>query len=230
MLRFYLEAIAVAHQNQVALTVGGRLTGYDIHVSMPVPPRHARYFGLSPARLHFDERAVPGVRVVMDSELLDAPLPMASARGWHIEDRLDAQRARTPPPEGKGGEFVTMMLRETQGVQLTLEEIAQRLEVSSRTVARALQKEASEFRALSQRVMFEQACERMGAEGATESRVADELGFKDVSTFSRSFAAWPAWRHRNTSTAGLDRARAIPDSVRSPNVICLPGAPTRGDR
>ncbi len=224
MLHFFLEAIAVSHQNQVALTIGERLTGYDIHVSIPEPAHRARYFGLSPARFHFDERAVPGVRVVMDSELLDAPLPMASARVVrHIEDRLHAQRSRTMPVEGKWGDYVTMMLRETQGAQLTLEEIARRLELSSRTVARALQKESLEFRELSQRVMYERACELMAANGATVSGGPRHSASRTCPPSAAFSGAWPAWRRRRSSVprrrserrvrpaAGVDRAEGAAD-------------------
>jgi AraC-like DNA-binding protein len=187
MLRFYLEVIAVTHQNQLKLMVGEKASGYDIHVSIPKPAHIARYNSLAPARFHFDEAAVPGVRAIMDSELVDAPMSMPSARVvQQIEERLDAQRVRLPA-NGQWAPFLTMMLRESRGQQLTLDEIAQRLQVSPRTIGRALSREEVDFRELSQRVMFEHACELLDIGGATVSQVAGELGFHDSSSFSRSF-------------------------------------------
>jgi len=76
---------------------------------------------------------------------------MASARVvQHVEEQLEAQRMQTPP-DGHWGEFVAMMLRKSRGSQLTLDDIAQRLQVSPRTVERALSSEALKFRDLSQR-------------------------------------------------------------------------------
>lgn len=187
LLHFFLEVIAVAHQTQQALLLGERVSGCDIHLSMPAPAHHARYFQLAPARFHFNARAVPGVRVVMDAALLDAPLPMASSRVvQQIEQRLEAPQLQTPG-SGQWAAFVTMLLRESRGAQITLEEIAQRLKVSPRTIERALGSEGLKFRALSQKVMVEQACELLRAPGATVSQVAAELGFLEASSFSRFF-------------------------------------------
>ena len=187
LLRFYLEAIAVAHQNQLASLLGGNATGYAIPVAIPPPAHHGRYFRLAPARFHFNDRAIPGVRAVMDATILDALLPMAALRVVEqVEERLAAQRVRAAP-ERDWGAFVRMMLRESRGVQLTLDDIAGRLQVSPRTVERSLKKEKLGFRELSQQQMHETACELLRAKGATVSQVSALLGFSAVSSFSRAF-------------------------------------------
>src|SRR5262249_32595173 len=150
-----LEAVALSHYNHMALLIGQR--DYDVHLSIPEPAHRARYFALSPTRFHFDERAVPGVRIRMAGAMLDTPLPLAAQQlVEQLEEKLHAQRV-LPAPDGKWGDLVMMMLREARGQQLTLDQMAQRLQVSGRTVARALKKEGLEFREMSQQTMLDQA-------------------------------------------------------------------------
>ena len=59
-----------------------------------------------------------------------------------VEEWLAARRVRAAP-ERDWGEFIRMTLRESRGVQLTLDDIAGRLQVSPRAVKRALKKERS---------------------------------------------------------------------------------------
>jgi AraC-like DNA-binding protein len=187
-LRFYYEAIALSHQNQMALMLGPGLS-YDLHLAMPEPPHVERYRALAPVRFHFDERALPGVRAVMGAELLDRLLPLADARALQQIDERCRTLGQRPPPadEGGWGDYVKMMLREARGEFITLDELAQRVNVSARTIDRHLKKENLQFRDLSQQVRFERACELLAAPGATVAQVALNLGFSDAANFSRAF-------------------------------------------
>lgn len=185
-LRFYYEALALAHQNQVQLMLGP--VAYDITLAMPAPPHLRRYEQLAPVRFHFDEQALPGVRVVMDAELLDRPLPMADARVLReVDERCSALAQKPSSDSGQWGDYIKMMLREAQGELLTLEELARRLKISVRTLDRYLKKEELNFRELSQQLRFERACELLRAPGATVVQVALQLGFSDAANFSRAF-------------------------------------------
>lgn len=188
MFRTYCEALAIAHQNQVMLLVGADAPTYDIHLSMPEPPHVARYRLLSSARFHFDERATPGVRVVMGSDLLDHSLPLADARlAQRIDERCSALGPRPPMGDAGWGDHVKTMLREARGELVTLDELARRMNVSARTIDRRLKQENLQFRDLSQQVRFERACELLGATRATVAHVALNLGFSDAGSFSRAF-------------------------------------------
>ena len=187
MLRFHLEAMAIAHQNQLALLLGEAIEPYDVHIAMPPPAHHARYAALAPVRFHFDEHAMPGLVVRMGTALIDHPLPMANAHVvQQVMARCDAL-LRKPTPEAGWGDYVTMLLRETEGQQLTLEDIAQRLHLSTRTIDRRLKKEGLAFRDLAQQVRFERARQLLSEGGASVSEVALRLGFSDCSNFSRAF-------------------------------------------
>lgn len=187
-LHFHHEAIAVAHHNQTQLMLGGRLGAYDVFLSMPRPPHAARYRALAPAVFHFEEHAVPGVRVVMSAELLETALPLADPRLLQqIDQRCEALGQRPTAVNGRWGDYVTMMLREARGERVTLEALARRINVSARTVDRHLRKEKLQFRALAQQVRIERACDLLSEPGATVAQVAVRLGFSDAANFSRAF-------------------------------------------
>jgi AraC-like DNA-binding protein len=181
------EAIATAHEKSFRMMMGPRLLPYDIYLSMPPPPHLHRYAELTPVRFHFDERALPGVRVIASAALMNTPLPMPSPQVVREVEARCEELSRRPTPEAGGwGEYVTMMLRGSAG-QISLEQIAASLRVSARTVVRHLEKEKLQFRDLSQEVRFERACQMLASGGATVSQVAERLGFSNAANFSRSF-------------------------------------------
>ena len=188
-LRFYYEVLAVAHQNQVQLMFApNSAPSYDIYLSMPEPPHVARYAALAPVRFHFEEHAVPGVRVVMGADLLDTPLPLADSRVVRDVDERCSVMGKRPPTGDEGwGEYVTMMLREARGELLTMEDLAKRVRLSARTIDRHLKKENLRFRDLSNEVRLERACEMLASPLTTVGQVALSLGFSDAANFSRAF-------------------------------------------
>jgi AraC-like DNA-binding protein len=186
MLHFYMELVAVAHQTHMQWLLGPLITEYDIWLSMPAPSHHKRYLGLTPARIHFDEHRPPTVTAVMSHDLLDRALAMSAPQVVkQVEAHCETLQRRSVPDSG-WGEFIAMMLRQTQG-QLTLEDIAQQLNVSARTIDRNLKREKLQFRTLSQQIRFERACTFLGERSATVSKVAQRLGFSDAANFSRAF-------------------------------------------
>jgi AraC-like DNA-binding protein len=186
-MRFFLEMLSVSLENQVQLLVGAQTGGGDYRLSMPAPAHHQRYFGLAPSRFQFDESAVPGVTALMSSAMLDKPLPMwAPLVVQQVEERC-GPRLRPPGPGEQWGEFVMMMLRESQGQHLTLDALARRMNVSPRTIDRGLKRENLQFRDLAQKIRIELACQLLVGSKATVSEVAQRLGFADTGNFSRAF-------------------------------------------
>jgi AraC-like DNA-binding protein len=202
-LQFFLEALAVSFHVQAQMILGPDNEGYDIYLSMESPPHVNRYLGSAPARFHFGHRRVPGVSVKIAASLLDKPLPMADES---VVRRTEAQcEALSPKPAriNEWGEFIAMMLRESENLQLTLEDVARSLKVTARTINRYLGKEGLSFRDISQRVRFERACDLLEAGELTVSQIAIRLGFTDVANFSRGFR-----RYKGVSPTGYLASRA----------------------
>jgi AraC-like DNA-binding protein len=187
-LRFCLEALALAHYNQVRLLLGAAVPTYDIYMSMSEPGHVHRYHALAPAQFHFCPHELPGVRVVMGADLLDEPLPLRDDQVVsQVDERCSALGSRPAPSRFGWGEYVEMVLRSADGEQVTLEDLARRLNISARTIDRHLKAENVGFRELSEKVRFDLACEMMRIPGATVGQVALKLGFSDTANFSRAF-------------------------------------------
>jgi AraC-like DNA-binding protein len=187
-LRFYLETLAMSLQNQVHLMLGAQVTAYDIYLSMQEPAHIQRYHALAPVRFHFHESSMPGLRAVIGAHMLDIPLALGDPEVMReIDERCSALGQRMPRADVGWGEYVTMVLREARGEQITLEDLARRVNVSARTIDRHLKKDGLGFRELSDKVRFERACEMLCAEGASIVDVALRLGFSDAANFSRAF-------------------------------------------
>lgn len=202
-LRFHLEALAVAHQNQVQL-IHGRVS-YDIHLSMPPPPHMHLYREMSPVRFHFDERALPGVRVAMPRELLERPMPLHDPRTLRqVEDSLP-RAPRRLPDAGGWGEFVRMLLREAGSAPLSLPQLARHVGVSARHVQRHLKDERLKYRDLVRQARIELACRLLQLPGVTVSQAAARTGFSDAASFGRAFK-----REAQRSPGQYRRLRGLP--------------------
>lgn len=205
-LPFYLEALAMAQQVQMELMLGKHHLPYDFHLSMAAPVHVERYRALAPARFHFNPAAAPGLRVIMPAALLDQPLPLANDDVMRDIDARCTALGRTPPRSDVGWPaYIMAALRETQGAQVTLEDIARRVNVSARTIDRHLKKEGIGFRELSDKVRFERACDLLCMPGSSVTEVAAQLGFSDAANFSRAFkrvlGMSPGEYQRNSTSA-----------------------------
>ncbi|MGR4867955.1 AraC family transcriptional regulator ligand-binding domain-containing protein [Variovorax sp. LARHSF232] len=189
VLRFHMESIAVSVHQHLALLAGEAQQGrWRLSLGMSQPRHHARYTALSADGFRFDERALPGITLRIDAAALEQPLPLAAPQVVEqIDEHLESLRPR-PLPDASWGDYITMLLRESQGQQVTLEDIARRMNISARTVDRKLRQEQLQFRELSQRVRFERARDLLLAQrGHSVARVAEQLGFTDPANFTRAF-------------------------------------------
>ncbi|MBF7072951.1 helix-turn-helix domain-containing protein [Glaciecola sp. MH2013] len=77
-----------------------------------------------------------------------------------------------------------------QGCTLSLEQVAERLFMSKRTLHRSLEAEGTSFKALLQKRRSDEAKRLLLIENMSISNVADELGYSDAANFRRAFKTW----------------------------------------
>ncbi len=206
------EVFAVSFHMQVSSVLLHGPKRYDIYLSMPAPRHAARYRELRPARFHFGHLPLPEVRMIMDPALLDAPLswsiPGAGAGAGHEAElsklQHDVHRAT------RWSEWVVMMLREAEGTQPTLQELAALISVSARTLARYLAHEGHALRDLANDVRHRRACEMLAQSHPSISEIAWRLGYGDATNFSHAFRAAGSisprqYRARKAATADATR-------------------------
>ena len=73
---------------------------------------------------------------------------------------------------------------------LSIENVADRLHMSDRTLKRQLAAEGTSFSTLVDEVRYRHATSLLSRTDYTLEQIADELGYSDVANFSRAFKRW----------------------------------------
>ena len=185
-MRTLEETIVVSNHVAFVSTLRDRLPPYGVWMSIERPPHAARYRELSPARVHFGD-PVPGVRISLDAALLDTPLAMANPRAMQAAEERCKAMLRQTHTRRRWSDWCRMMLRESEDVRPTLEQLASFVNISPRTLARYLEAENTSFRALSLQVRTDRARQLLAEGNLSVTQIAYRLGYTDVASFVRSF-------------------------------------------
>jgi AraC-like DNA-binding protein len=183
----HLEAIAVAFYEHVRSLLSGDLPACNIDLSFEAPAHVARYRELGTAVVHFGQQNLPGARIVLERDVVMRPLAMADDNALRLaRSRCDALLSQITQG-ARLSDWVQMMLREAADGQPKLEELAQILNLSARTLERRLADEQSSFRDLARHARYERASELLRGGRLSVTQIAYQLGYTDVANFTRAF-------------------------------------------
>lgn len=165
------------------------LTGTEMHMQGPAPEYYAALAPHLPVPVTY-EKSEYALRV--PRTLMEAPLRLADANAAAMAREACERelQARKSSKEEVLTARVRTVLTASNDRLPTLEEVADTLHVSTRTLKRRLQEEGRNFRALVDHVLCERATQMLQEEGLSVSEVAYRLGYNDVSNFSRAFRRW----------------------------------------
>lgn len=184
-LVFHADAAAAAIDLVLTELLGARMPRYELQVAHDLP-HAARYASLRNARCQFGVGGLAGFRLRLPLSVLDTPLQMADAAALKAAEARCEATFRSAVASGGLSGWVRMMLRESTGGLPSLDELAHTLNLSSRTLDRHLKAEGTGFRELSTEIFVERAGALLTS-GRAVTAVALELGYTDVSNFSRAF-------------------------------------------
>jgi AraC-like DNA-binding protein len=172
------------HNDMTALLA--HAPGMEIFLSMPRPAHVERYRALRPTRFHFGANALPEVRCRIPAALLDRPLVQPSAS--------EPRPTRLLLGAGHGGvdsreysQWVAMILREAEGVQPSLSDLARLLNISARTLNRKLMTEGTSLRRLNTTIRFDRASRLLSQSTESISQIAYRLGYSSPTSFHTAF-------------------------------------------
>jgi AraC-like DNA-binding protein len=167
--------------------LGDRLSGYDVYFTYMEPPYAAQYRRLTKARCHFDVPGPPSLRLRLDSDILDTPMPLSNpAELALLRERLSRRVALTPPL-GHWTSWVSMMVEQSNGEQLSIETLAELIDVSPSTLTRYLSSEGTNFRKLSSEIRHRRACEWLREGQFMVTEISQRLGYAALPSFVRAF-------------------------------------------
>jgi len=145
-------------------------------------------------------------KLVISADLLDRPLPQAdreTSRYFRQQCQMLIARLKS---QSHLADDVRMILLAKPGEFPTVEQAAERLNLSTRTLRRRLKAEGSSFRELLDEVRFQMAREYLGETRLPLAEVSWLLGYTEPGNFSHAFKRWSGLSPRNYRKRKTGRA------------------------
>ena len=165
-----------------------RASDMTIWCDYPQAPYHAHYRSRLPT-LRFGKAAN---QVRFPAAVLDTPLPTANAIAVA---QATAQLARERTILGETEDLLTRIratLINRNGRYPGLEAVAQKLNMSPRTIRRRMASHGVSFRKILDDVLRREAMTLLSDTALSIEQVADRLGYSDPANFTRAFHRWTA--------------------------------------
>ncbi|MEQ9547977.1 MAG: helix-turn-helix domain-containing protein [Marinobacter sp.] len=166
----------------------GKLPGVTVHLSKPEPDYYARFANQLPVRFEYSK---PEEMMVFPKELLNVRMRLADADASRMaREQCEFELQKALKDQGDITLAIRNMLRMTPGPLPSLEAMAERFCVSSRTLKRRLAEKDTTYREILESVLKDRAIQLLRYTNQSVSEIAYELGYADLSNFSRAFRKW----------------------------------------
>jgi AraC-like DNA-binding protein len=170
--------------------IGNAITGQELHGTVDFAFEEPEYFrrfeSLLPGRVRFCQSEH---RLTFPATLLDLPLVHADPAALRLaRNQCEQELEELERQGGLLARVETLILLEGGGY-LSLEELAQRISTSPRTLKRRLKEQGTSYSVLLERARLKRAM-RLLASGASIDQIAAWLGYSDAANFTRAFRRW----------------------------------------
>ncbi len=170
--------------------LGGRMLIQRVTFRHPCPPAEqlAEYRSFFGCGLDFGQ---PANALVFSPALLGQNLPSVdAARKRDLERAADVHLQALRRAGGVTGQVVEQLHAGLGQGPLTVQVVADRLEMTARTLQRRLHDEGVQFARLRDQVRMEYACRRLRHGHCDMPDLARRLGFSDIANFYHAFRRW----------------------------------------
>lgn len=166
----------------------GKLPGVTVRLSAPEPPYYRRFAGQFPVRFEYGQ---PEEMLVFPRQLLEVRMRLADADASEMaREQCEFELQKALKEQGDITLAIRNMLRMMPGPLPSLEAMAERFCVSSRTLKRRLAEKDTHYREIVESVLKDRAIQLLRYTNQSVSEIAYELGYADLSNFSRAFRKW----------------------------------------
>ncbi|WP_166253247.1 AraC family transcriptional regulator [Marinobacter salicampi] len=168
--------------------VNGKFPGMAVRLTAPEPGYYREFASQLPVPFEYG----------CDTEMMMFPLALLRAR-MRLADAEASEMARQQcelelqkalKDQGDITFAIRNMLQVMPGPLPSLEAMAERFYVSSRTLKRRLSERNTSYRELVESVLKDRAIQLLRYTNRSVSEIAYELGYADLSNFSRAFRKW----------------------------------------
>ncbi len=186
-LEFVVSGLMVGLAQIGEAITGQRIVG-EGEVTFAEPPAFARFRHLVPGTVRFHQ---PANRLVFPRRALDLPLVMADPVAARLaREQCERELDALGDSSGEVMTRVKGLLPRPEGGYHALEDVAERLHVSARTLKRQLAAEGTSFTDLLDGARRDKALALLTAVETTVESVASQLGYSDTANFTRAFKRW----------------------------------------
>lgn len=196
VLNFLIQAILASAFSSTQALLGQTLRGAEIHFSFAAPANTVQFNLAFPGnRVLFGmpHNAILIPKAVVRQKLISSDRQMHALALQQCQAMYEAQLRK-----GTVSGFVLGKLREAQvnaqgrpqGKAISLEDMAQHLNLSPRTLLRRLKDEGTTYQQLLDHETSQRAVALMNRPGYTVAQVAEQLGYAEPVTFRRAFRRW----------------------------------------
>lgn len=162
--------------------IGGRC-----QLSFPRPDYVSAYRPFFFDQVDFDQ---PHNRLIFAAEHLRLPMALANPVARQLAERQCEEQLREVQQKLSLVAQVRGMLEDEEDKIPSMEEIAARLHVTSRTLRRQLQAFNTSYQELLTEVRCQRAVRLLESTNKSIEEIADQLGYSDASNFGRAFRKW----------------------------------------
>ena len=187
--RFHAESGALLLQAYAEMVSGEKIGDAEFRMHFDSPPYAEKYSGLFHSPVSF---GWPTSSIELPKHWLDRPSPYYQQEAWQQSQlSLDTRLREYGSKSGHGfSGYVRSFLRASPLPLPHLAFIAQRLNVSARTLNRRLKDEDNSFRELRNSVLCEWAKRYLSESDISVDAIATALGYDDSSNFRRAYKSW----------------------------------------
>ena len=188
-LRYFLtESVMSAIYSAIMFFAGSSPIACELRFAYPEPEYGEQYKAFFRFPVLFNQVVT---EVVIADQALSIPSPVADV-SMHNE-ALEQCEKLLRRLRGSGSCYVDLvrnLISHNPGKLWTINEIAQQLHMSSRTLIRKLKREGTRYQTIRDDIMKQQAAHYLADPKLTVESVGYLLGFSDVASFRRSFKRW----------------------------------------
>jgi AraC-like DNA-binding protein len=185
----------------------GKLPGVAVHLKTQEPVYYREFANRLPVQFEYGQ---PDEMLVFPKELLDVRMRLADAEASRMaSEQCEFELQKALKEQGDISLAVANMLRMMPAPLPSLEAMAERFCVSSRTLKRRLADKDTSYREIVEMVLKDRAIQLLRYTRQSVSEIAYELGYADLSNFSRAFRKWTGKSASEFREGGVDPAPEV---------------------
>jgi len=162
-------------------------TSVELHLTYPAPESREAFDEFFSIPVLFDQ---PANRIVFSKRLLSLPLIFSNKDTAQQKDKICQARVTEIAPENTILDRVKFMIHKQIFSELSLDQLADQLCISPRTLRRHLQANNTSYKALLENERKRVSLTQIKKPEVSIESLAEKLGYSDASSFSRAFKRW----------------------------------------